>query len=193
MRIGYVAYWDQKRALDVVWQHPDLFDQVSPVWYSLTPSGRIVLADDHHTHVDPAAVRAMQARGIKVLPTVTNLRNGDWDLDLVPAMLHDQVARRTHIRALVDLVRDQGYDGIDPVNLGAGFEITIRDLTALIARLTGFTGEIRWDTSKPDGQPRRRLDTTRAEQLFGFRAEIAFEDGLKKTIAWYRQRKEATL
>ncbi len=82
------------------------------------------------------------------------------------------------------------YDGFDPVNLGAGFEITIRDLTLLIARLTGFTGEIRWDTSKPDGQPRRSLDTTRAERLFGFRAEIAFEEGLRKTIAWYRQRRE---
>lgn len=113
LRIGYVPYWDQRRALDVVWQHPVLFDQVSPVWYSLTPAGRIVLADDHHTHVDPAAVRAMQARGIKVLPTVTNLRNGDWDLDLVPAMLHDPKARRTHIRALVELVREKDYDGID--------------------------------------------------------------------------------
>lgn len=113
VRIGYVPYWDQRRALDVVWQHPDLFDQVSPVWYSLTPTGRIVLADEHHTQVDPEAVRAMQARGIKVLPTVTNLRNGDWDLHLVPAMLHDPEARRTHIRALVELVREQGYDGID--------------------------------------------------------------------------------
>ena len=113
VRIGYVPYWDQRRALKVVWQHPDLFDQVSPVWYSLTPSGRIVLADDHHTQVDPSAVRRMQAHGIKVLPTVTNLRNGDWDLDLVPAMLHDPAARRTHINALVKLVRTKGYDGID--------------------------------------------------------------------------------
>jgi GDP-L-fucose synthase len=81
----------------------------------------------------------------------------------------------------------EAYDGPEPVNLGAGFEITIRDLTQLIARLTGFTGEIRWDTSKPDGQPRRSLDTTKAERLFGFRAEIPFEEGLQKTIAWYRE------
>jgi len=80
----------------------------------------------------------------------------------------------------------EAYDGCDPVNLGAGFEITIRDLALLIARFTGFSGEIQWDTSKPDGQPRRSVDTTRAERLFGFRAEVAFEDGLKETISWYR-------
>jgi GDP-L-fucose synthase len=80
----------------------------------------------------------------------------------------------------------EAYDGSDPVNLGAGFEITIRDLARLIARLMGFSGEIRWDTSKPDGQPRRSVDTTRAERLFGFQAEVAFEDGLKKTVSWYR-------
>ena len=80
----------------------------------------------------------------------------------------------------------EAYDGCDPVNLGAGFEITIRDLALLIARFTGFSGEIRWDTSKPDGQPRRSVDTTKAERLFGFRAEVAFEDGLKETISWYR-------
>jgi GDP-L-fucose synthase len=81
----------------------------------------------------------------------------------------------------------EAYDGLEPVNLGAGFEITIHELTQLIARLIGFTGDIRWDTSKPDGQPRRSLDTTKAEGLFGFRAEIGFEEGLQKTIAWYRQ------
>ncbi len=85
----------------------------------------------------------------------------------------------------------EAYDGADPVNLGAGFEITIRELTHLIARLTGFTGEIRWDTTKPDGQPRRCLDTTKAERLFGFKAEVAFEDGLRQTIAWYRARQGA--
>jgi GDP-L-fucose synthase len=78
------------------------------------------------------------------------------------------------------------YDGAEPVNLGAGFEITIRDLTVLIARLMGFTGEIRWDASKPDGQPRRCLDTARAEALFGFHAATSFEVGLKRTIDFYR-------
>jgi GDP-L-fucose synthase len=77
------------------------------------------------------------------------------------------------------------YDGRDPVNLGVGSEITIRDLTELIARLTGFEGEIRWDTSKPDGQPRRALYTSRARERFGFSAATPFEDGLRATIEWY--------
>jgi GDP-L-fucose synthase len=78
------------------------------------------------------------------------------------------------------------YDGADPVNLGAGFEILIRDLAELVGRLMGFQGEVRWDPTKPDGQPRRSLDTSRAERLFGFRAATSFEDGLERTIAWYR-------
>lgn len=78
------------------------------------------------------------------------------------------------------------YDGTDPVNLGSGSEITIRDLVHLIAEITGFRGEIRWDSSKPDGQPRRCLDVTRAERNFGFRAETSFRDGLTRTVAWYR-------
>jgi len=77
------------------------------------------------------------------------------------------------------------YDGADPVNLGVGREITIRDLVTLIARLTGFEGEIRWDPSKPDGQPRRALDTSRARERFGFVARTSFEDGLRQTIEWY--------
>ncbi len=79
------------------------------------------------------------------------------------------------------------YDKPDPVNLGAGFEITIRDLASLIANLTGFTGELIWDTAKPDGQPRRCLAVSRAEQEFGFQAKTSFEDGLKATIEWYRE------
>ena len=82
------------------------------------------------------------------------------------------------------------YDKPDPVNLGAGFEITIRDLAGLIADLTGFTGEIVWDTTKPDGQPRRCLDVSRAEREFGFQAKTRFEDGLKETIEWYRNRRQ---
>ncbi|MHB8647728.1 MAG: GDP-L-fucose synthase family protein [Thermomicrobiales bacterium] len=77
------------------------------------------------------------------------------------------------------------YDHAAPINLGTGSEITIRDLTTLIAELTGYTGTIRWDRSKPDGQPRRRLDVSRAA-AFGFRATTDFRDGLERTIAWYR-------
>jgi len=78
------------------------------------------------------------------------------------------------------------YDGPEPVNLGAGFEISIRDLAELIARLTGFTGRLVWNASQPDGQPRRCLDTSRAAAYFGFRATTPFEDGLRRTIDWYR-------
>lgn len=77
------------------------------------------------------------------------------------------------------------YNDPDPVNLGSGDEISIRDLTLLIAELTGFTGEVVWDTSQPDGQPRRGLDTTRAQRAFGFRAQTSFRDGLKQTIETY--------
>ena len=77
------------------------------------------------------------------------------------------------------------YEDAAPVNLGSGFEISMRDLVHLIARCTCFKGRIQWDTSKPDGQPRRRLDTSRAEKEFGFKAKVTFEEGLTKTIEWY--------
>jgi GDP-L-fucose synthase len=79
------------------------------------------------------------------------------------------------------------YDGAEPVNVGVGREITIRDLVELIVRLTRFAGEIRWDSSKPDGQPRRALDTSRARERFGFVATTDFEDGLRRTIDWYER------
>ncbi len=79
------------------------------------------------------------------------------------------------------------YNKSEPVNLGAGFEISIKDLVELIAKLTAFKGKIIWDTSKPDGQPRRCLDTSKAEKEFGFKAKTPFEEGLKKTIDWYRK------
>jgi GDP-L-fucose synthase len=82
------------------------------------------------------------------------------------------------------------YDDPEPVNLGVGREITIRDLVDLIARLTRFEGEIRWDASKPDGQPRRALDTSRARERFGFTAKTTFEDGLRATIDWYERSRE---
>jgi GDP-L-fucose synthase len=82
------------------------------------------------------------------------------------------------------------YDGNEPINLGAGFEITIKNLAEKIKQLAGFKGKLIWDTSKPDGQPRRCLDTTRAKQLFGFEAQMSFEEGLKRTIDWWRQHKK---
>lgn len=84
------------------------------------------------------------------------------------------------------------YDSSDPVNLGSGREISIKDLAETIARLAGFTGEIRWDTSKPNGQPRRQVDTALAEQAFGFRARTSFEAGLAEVVDWYRQHRAET-
>ena len=82
------------------------------------------------------------------------------------------------------------YDKTDPVNLGAGFEITIKKLAELIKKSTGFDGKIVWDKSKPDGQPRRMLDVSRARKEFGFEAKTSFEKGLKDTIDWYTKNPE---
>lgn len=81
----------------------------------------------------------------------------------------------------------QNYDKGDPVNLGSGMEITIRQLVETLCRLMGYTGEVRWDHTKPDGQPRRCLDVSRAEREFGFKAKTGFEEGLRRTIEWYRK------
>jgi GDP-L-fucose synthase len=81
----------------------------------------------------------------------------------------------------------QRYEGADPVNLGSGDEISIRNLVEVVADVTGFEGEIVWDTSKPNGQPRRHLDVSRAEELFGFRAKTPLREGVERTVAWYRE------
>jgi GDP-L-fucose synthase len=84
------------------------------------------------------------------------------------------------------LLATEHYNSSEPVNIGAGFEITIKELVGKIAELTGFKGEIRWDSSKPDGQPRRQLDVSRAKKEFGFEAKTDFDKGLKETIDWYK-------
>jgi len=78
------------------------------------------------------------------------------------------------------------YDGADPVNIGTGEEIAIADLAGLVAEHTGFAGTIRWDTTQPNGQPRRKLDTARAEELFGFQARVPLREGIARTVEWYR-------
>lgn len=88
--------------------------------------------------------------------------------------------------ALGIILATEKYNRSDPVNLGAGFEISIKDLVGLIAKFTGFKGKVTWDKTKPDGQPRRCLDTSRAKKEFGFIAKTKFETGLKKTISWYK-------
>lgn len=91
------------------------------------------------------------------------------------------------------LLAAERYNSELPVNLGSSFEISIKELLEIIARLTGFEGDIRWDLSRPNGQPRRKLDVSRARELFGFEAKRPFEDGLRETIKWYRQQTQPTL
>jgi len=132
--------------------------------------------DLQSSHVIPALIRKC----------VEAVRRGDeqivcWGTGAVTReFLHaDDCARGLVLAA-------EKYNKPDPVNLGAGFEISIRALAEKIAALTGFKGRLAWDVSQPDGQPRRRLDTSRAEREFGFRARIGFDEGLKQTIEWYR-------
>jgi GDP-L-fucose synthase len=88
------------------------------------------------------------------------------------------------------LLATEHYQLSDPVNLGSGYEISIHDLAELIAELTGFEGDLVWDVTKPNGQPRRALDTTKAEERFGFKAQMPLEEGLKRTVEWYRRHRE---
>jgi GDP-L-fucose synthase len=128
------------------------------------------------SHVIPALIRK----------SVDAAERGDEEL---PVWGTGEVSREfLYVEDAADgiLLAAERYDGADPVNLGSGEEIMIRDLAALIARLAGFSGRLRWDTSKPDGQPRRRLDTSRAAALLGFRARVPLEAGLRRTIEWYR-------
>jgi GDP-L-fucose synthase len=132
--------------------------------------------DLESSHVIPALIRKCveaQERGDKVLPvwgTGTPTRE----------FLYAQDAARALHLAL------EKHDHSDPVNIGSGQEISIKDLVHLIARKTGYKGEIRFDPTKPDGQPRRCLDTTLARKLFGFQAQTSLEEGIERTIAWYR-------
>jgi len=88
------------------------------------------------------------------------------------------------------LLASEKYDDSEPVNLGSGYEISIKDLVEMIARKTGFNGKLTWDSTKPNGQPRRMLDTSRAFERFGFRAQMPFDEGLQKTIDWYIQNRD---
>ena len=91
------------------------------------------------------------------------------------------------------LLAAERYNKPEPVNLGVGFEISIKDLVEMIVKLTGYQGEVLWDRTKPDGQPRRMLDTSRAEKEFGFKAKMGFEEGLKRTIEWYVENQKKSL
>ena len=133
--------------------------------------------DPGSSHVIPALIRKVyeaQQRGDKQLPV--------WgDGSPTREFLYSTDAARGIVMA------SQFYNESDPVNLGTNYEISIKDLVELICDLMGFDGEIVWEIDKPNGQPRRCLDTTRAQEKFGFVAQMEFKEGLQKTIEWYRQ------
>ncbi len=133
--------------------------------------------DPASSHVIPALIRKCVQAAEAGEPRITVWGTGQATREFLYA---EDAARAIALAA-------ERYDGADPVNIGAGFEIAIRDLVTLIARLADFRGEIAWDTSKPDGQPRRMLDTSRAATAFGFSATMPFEEGLRRTIDWYRR------
>lgn len=128
------------------------------------------------SHVIPALIRKMLEAREAHAPSVTLWGTGNPSREF----LYVEDAAEGIVLAA------ERYDGAEPVNLGTGQEITIRDLAHLVARLTGYTGEILWDPSKPDGQPRRCLDVSRARERFGFVAKTTLEDGLRKTLAWWQ-------
>ena len=127
------------------------------------------------SHVIPALIRKFVTARDQNLPSVEVWGTGSASREF----LYVDDAARAIVAAT------ERYDGPEPVNVGAGREVTIRRLVEMIGDLVGYRGEIRWDTTKPDGQPRRMLDTRRARELFGFQAEVPLEEGLKETIAWW--------
>lgn len=137
--------------------------------------------DPASSHVIPALIRKCVEANERGLPEITLWGDGTPTREF----LYVEDAAEAIVRAA------ESYDQGEPVNIGNGREISIRDLAASIAAATGFRGSIRWDTTKPNGQPRRCLDTSRAEREFGFRAHTTLEAGLRATVEWYLKNREA--
>jgi len=129
--------------------------------------------ESNSSHVIPALIRKFLEAKKSGAPTVACWGDGSATREF---LFVEDAARGFALAA-------QHYDGLEPVNLGSGEEISIHDLATMIARLCGYEGQIVWDSSQPNGQPRRRLDTARAERFFGFRASISLKDGLARTIS----------
>lgn len=127
------------------------------------------------SHVIPALIRKVVEAKLNEIPFVTVWGTGQATREF----LYVEDAAEAIVLAT------EKYDGSQPVNIGSGQEIGIRDLVGLICKLVNYTGEIRWDISKPDGQPKRSLDVTKAWREFGFKAKTSFQEGLEKTISWY--------
>lgn len=146
---------------------------------SLLPTNLYGPGDDFRpdtSHVIPALIRKFEGARRRRLPSVTCWGTGEASRDFLYV---DDCARAVARAARM-------YDGAEPVNLGSGRETRIRELAERIRALTGFRGDIEWDRAQPDGQPRRHLDVTRAERLLGFRARVSLEEGLARTLSWYR-------
>ncbi|MEX2274166.1 MAG: GDP-L-fucose synthase [Actinomycetota bacterium] len=135
--------------------------------------------DPETSHVIPALIRRYTEARDAGTQRVTNWGTGTPTREF---LFVDDAARAIRLAT-------ESYERADPVNLGSGEEISIRDLAEKVAKLVGYQGEIAWDNSKPDGQPRRRLDISRAEQSFGFRAEVGLDDGLRRTVEWYGEQR----
>ncbi|MFG0247436.1 MAG: GDP-L-fucose synthase family protein [Phycisphaeraceae bacterium JB051] len=133
--------------------------------------------DLHSSHVIPALIRKCETARVNGDSAISCWGTGSASREF----LYVEDAAKGIVEATVKL------DTPTPVNLGTGNEITIKNLVELIARLVGFQGEIQWDATKPDGQPRRQLDTSLANELLGWQAQVSFEDGLRKTIQWWRE------
>ncbi len=132
--------------------------------------------DPGSSHVIPALIRRCEEARAAGAPQITCWGTGSASREFLYV---EDCAQAIVLAA-------ERYSGVAPVNVGAGREVAIRDLVAMIAQMTGFEGEIAWDDSKPDGQPRRMLDTARAKEAFGFEASTPLETGLRETVAWYR-------
>jgi GDP-L-fucose synthase len=132
--------------------------------------------DLESSHVIPALIRKMEEAKVRGDESITLWGDGSPTREFL--FVDDCVEGL--------LLAAERYDGVDPVNLGTGEEISIADLAGLIAELTGYGGTIAWDTTRPNGQPRRKLDTSRAAERFGFTAAVPLREGLRRTIAWYQ-------
>ena len=133
------------------------------------------------SHVIPAVIRKMVDAQREGAASITLFGDGSPTREFLFV--------RDAARGIV--LAAQHYDSPEPVNLGSAFEISIRDLVTIIAEEVGYQGELRWDTSKPNGQPRRKLDVTRAQREFGFVAQTDFRDGLRETINWYKSARDS--
>lgn len=135
------------------------------------------------SHVIPALIRKCVDAQVKNAPSIEVWGDGSPTREF----LYVQDATEGILLAT------EHYSSSDPINLGSGREISIKDLAELITELTGYQGELKWDTSKPNGQPRRALNTDKAEEQFGFKAKMPFRDGLEKTVQWYLENREEIL